>query len=211
MNYYRIFKVTYLILGSFLLNQAFAQKSHDEILQQFLKQRKQMMEEIMKSFDDDSFFKDFDKTFGDELDDDFFKQLKKRGFGGIRGFEHSGDSISIEEKVGDDGTISIIIKPKNKDMKLDIQTTDDQIIINAETMVKEENQSQQGSSQSFYKSSVTRSVGIPQGYQALPAEPLEGGLKIRLVQKDKNYFKKHNKQKPNSKKPVGKRPGEETI
>ena len=217
MNYERILKVlkvSYLIIGIIILNPAFAQKSHDEILQQFLKQRKQMMEQIMKSFDDDSFFKDFDDTFGDKFEDDFFKQFKQRGFGGIQGFEHSGDSVSVEEKVADDGTISIIIRPKSKDIKLDIQSTDDQIIINSETVVKEETQSEEGQSQSFYKSSSSRSVTIPEGYHALPAEPLDGGLKIRLVQKDKNYFKKQaqdSKVPESEKTPVGKRQGEETI
>ena len=50
----------------------FAQKSHDELIQDFLQQRKQMMEEVMKAFDDDDFFKD------DFDDNGFFDQIKKQ-------------------------------------------------------------------------------------------------------------------------------------
>lgn len=235
MNYNRILKATYLIHPSFFIiftfftfltlfifpiKPLYAQKTHDEILQQFLEQRKRMMEEIMKSFDnnifdnDDKFFKDLNDNFDKAFDDDVFKRLRKKGFGSIPGFEHSGQSISIEEKVSDDGSILIIIKPKSKDMKLDIQTTDEQIIIKAESVVKEDSEMQQGKAHTFFQSSTSRSVSIPQGYKALPAEAVEGGLQIRLVHKDKSYFKQGTGKVPRLKKdkiPVGKRAGEETI
>lgn len=199
-----IFKVSSLLVITFLSSLVFAQQSHDEILQKFLEQRKRMMEEIMKSFDgEDDFLKD--DFFGDE----FFEEFKKHGFSKLKGLEHRGRLVSVEEKVHQDGSIDIFIKPSDKNIKLDIQTTDDQIVIKGETMVSQEDKSESNHTRSMFKSSFSRIVAIPTGYLALPAQPIKDGLKIKLVQKDKNYFKKTPNK--NEKKPVGKLPGERTI
>jgi HSP20 family molecular chaperone IbpA len=206
-----ILKVACVIVSLLLSPVTLAQKDHDQIIQDFLKQRKKMMEEIMKAFDEDKFFKDFDDDF---FNDDIFEKMRKHGLGSMPGFRGGSQNVNVQEIIEEDGTISIIIKPTNENMKLDVQTTESQIIINAETLMEEKNEGQQGNTSSFFKSSFSRTIAIPQGYVAQAPTVVEGGMKIRLVPRDKNFLKKKSikgKKKGGDMKPVGKQPGEETI
>lgn len=173
----------------------------DEVIQQFLEQRKQMMEQIMKAFDDDDFFK------GDAFDDQMFDQIRKHGLGGFHGFNSTGHNVKVEEKVEKDGTISVIITPQNKNLKVDIKTTEDQIVITSEMMEKVENQNKQGSMQSYSKSSSSQSVRIPNGYIAQTPKAKNQSVVITLVPKDKSKFKPDSKGRI----PIQKKQGDETI
>lgn len=196
-----IFKVSSFILLTFLSLSSFAQQNHDEMIQRFLEQRKKMMEEIMKSFNEDSLLGD------DFFGDDFFEEFKKHGFNGAKGFSHTGRLVSVEEKVNNDGSIDIIIKPKDKNIKLDIQTTDDSIQIKGESFVSEENQNSNQQSRSMFKSTFSRTIPIPSSHKAKSPKEIKDGLKITLVPKNKDYLKKNK----DGKTPVGKLPGQETI
>ena len=88
----------------------------DKIVQQFLNQRKVMIEEIMDAFDDDVFLKN---RF---TDDTLFDALRKKGFSALPNSRHSNDNVKVEEKAQKDGSILVIITPKNKKIKLDIKT-----------------------------------------------------------------------------------------
>ena len=104
----------------------------------FIEQRKKMIEGIMKAFDDDEFF----KGDADAFDDKMFDQIRKQGFRGFQGFNSSGNNVKVEEKIEEDGSISVIITPKSKNIKLDIQTTNDQIVIKSERMSDVENKNE---------------------------------------------------------------------
>lgn len=174
----------------------FAQADHNQIIERFLNQRKKMMEEIMKAFDDDSFFK------SDFFDDDkIFDSFKFQGFKG------SGENVKIEEVMEQDGTISIYITPLNKNQKLDIKTTRDAITIKAETMVDQKEEGKQGTSQSYFKSSFSRSIGIPDGYTV--KSPVKEGerIKISLIPSEKNPLKPNE----DGRIPVPKPEGGQTI
>lgn len=189
-----------LVLSMLFTTNLFAQDA-DEVIQKFLEQRKQMMEEIMKAFDDDDFFK------GDAFDDKMFDQLRKHGLGGFHGFNSIGHNVKVEEKVEKDGSISVIITPQNKNMKVDIKTTKDQIVITSEMIMDQKNKSDQGTSRQYSNSSSSQTIRIPFGYEAKTPTTKGQSIVISLVPKDKSNFK------PNSKGriPVQKRTGEETI
>lgn len=174
----------------------FAQMDHNQIIERFLDQRKKMMEEIMKAFDDDSFFKD------DFFDDDkIFDSFKFQGFRG------SGENVKIEEVMEKDGTISIFITPLNQNQKLDIKTTSDAITIKAETMVDQKEEGKKGVSQSYYKSSFSRSIGIPDGYSAKSPVKVGEKIKISLIPNEKNPLRPNE----DGRIPVPKSEGEKTI
>ena len=179
---------------------AFAQDA-DTVIQQFLEQRKKMMEEIMKAFDDDDFFK------GDAIDDKMFDQLRKHGLGGFHGFSSTGNNVKVEERAEKDGSISIVITPKNKDMKLDIKTTKEQIVIHSEMMEKVENESKQGKSQSYSRSSFSQTIPIPTGFEAQKPKQEGESIVIALVPTEKSNFKPDSK----GRMPIQKGYEEETI
>lgn len=195
----RIFMI--LVIASSL--NAWAQKSHDEILQDFLKQRRAMMEQMMKAFDDDAFFND------DFDDDKLFDALQKHGIGGFKGFNSSGKNVKVEENVKKDGSIDVLITPLKKNVKLDIQTTSHSIIVKSEMHEEIKNESQSGISKSISRRSFSQSVSIPNGYTA--QSPVQEGdsIKISLLpmknSKDKVFKSIDNKV------PVGKQKGEDTI
>ncbi|MEX1100242.1 MAG: hypothetical protein WEB87_07440, partial [Bacteriovoracaceae bacterium] len=131
MKAFLIFLVSAFIMNA-MTSAAFAQNTHDEIIQRFLEQRKSMMEDIMKAFDDDEFFKD------DFFQDDLFESLRQHGLGGFKGFSGIGNNISVEERMEKDGSISVIITPKDKNTDLNIETTDDKITIKSQVRVEDE-------------------------------------------------------------------------
>ena len=182
-----------------------AQKSQEELIQDFLNQRQQMMEEVMKAFDDDSFFEeDFD-------DKNLFDQIQKQGFRGFGGLSKTGRNVKVEEKIDNDGTINILITPVNENVKLEIETTDRAIKIKSETMDKVQNKNQGSVSNSISRSSYTQSIAIPNGFSAKEPTQLGKTIKISLIPLKARSKVFYPKVKPNSKKPIGKRSGEGTI
>ncbi len=181
----------FLILISF---SSYAQ-TRDEIIEEFRKERSQMMKEIMKMFKDDDFMQD--DFFGSDMHPfDNIEHLKKIG----------GENISIEERSEKDGSISIIITPKNKDISLDISTENNQITIKSETKIEETTKENGNSSTSVSNSRSQRSISIPAGFKALSPKQEGEGIKISLVpakSKVKRIYK--------DKFPVKKRAGEVTI
>jgi HSP20 family molecular chaperone IbpA len=199
--------VKYLFFFILLFNSSFsyAQKSHDELIQEFLNQRKNMMEEVMKAFDDDSFFEDdFDNK-------NLFDQIRKQGFKDFNGFNKTGKNIKVEEKIERDGTILILITPANDNVKLDIETTETLIKIKSETMEKLENKKNGNVSSSSSRSSYTQSISIPRGFKAQAPSQKGKTIKIALIPNKANAKIFYPKVRKNDKKPIGKRAGEGTI
>ncbi len=176
-------------------------QSHDEILQRFMQQRKRMMEEIMKAFDDDKFFQD------DFFNDDMIEDFRSQGLGGFKGFRGAGDHISVEEKMEDDGTISVIITPKDKNTKLDIETKERSITIKSEARVEEKNE--QGKQHHNFTSirSFSQTVNIPSGYKAKSPRKEGESIVISLVPDDGNILKPDDKGRV----PIKKKSGQDVI
>lgn len=193
-------RITCLIFCAiiFMSTHAFAQSSERErfetIVERFLEQRKAMMEEMMKAFDDESFFSD--SFFGDDV---------------FRGFRGGGENVHIEEQIQDDGAILVIIHPKNKDMKLDIQSSKDQITVQGEMKVEEETTSQGSRSQSYSLSRFSQSVAIPEGYLAQTPEQKEDKIVIKLIPQQGAATDRKTYQKRPERMPIKKREGEEVI
>lgn len=161
----------FLLLLSF---SVFAQTHTERFLEEFMKQRQKMMEEIRKAFEDDEMI--IDNFFED---DEFMQEFRKGNFGSLRGFRGTGEDFTIEERTTDKGETAIYITPKDQNVNLDIKTEDNRIVIKSETKVKEENQGQYGSAQVFSARSYTRSIGIPFGYKA--SDPVAEGNSIKIV------------------------------
>jgi len=199
--------VKYLFFFVLIFNPTFsyAQKSHDELIQDFLNQRNNMMEEVMKAFDDDSFFDDdFDNK-------NLFDQIKKQEFKGFSGFNTTGKNVKIEEKIERDGTIIILITPANDNVKLDIETTESLIKIKSETIEKVENKNNGNVSSSSSRSSYNQSISIPRGFKAQAPSQKGKTIRIALIPNKGNAKIFYPKVRKNDKKPIGKRAGEGTI
>lgn len=185
----------------FIMLFSFNTYAQDAVIQQFLEQRKKMMEEIMNAFEDDEFFKD------DFSDDGLFDSIRKHGFKGIRGFKSSGNNVKIEERIEKDGSISVVITPNNKNIKLDIKTQNNKIEIKSEVIENIENKNKSGSSSSYSKSSYTRTISIPNGFTAKDPYQESKSIIISLVPKNKNQFKPIS----NGRIPIKKMLGDEAI
>lgn len=198
-------KILLSLICSFFILQSYAQQpdNADKVVQKFLEQRKKMMEEIMKAFDEDDFF----KRGSDAFDDKMFDQIRKHGFRGFQGFNSNGNNVKVEEKVEKNGNISVIITPKNKNIKLDIQTTKDQIIIKSKTMSDIKNEKKQGTTRSYSQSSYSQTIRIPSGFEAQSPNAKDKSVIITLIPKAKSKFKPDSKGRV----PVQKGYGEETI
>ena len=190
----------------FAMIPLFAQaQTREELIEQFMKERRQMMEQMMKIFQDDF---ENDSFLGDDFDP--FGTFPKGN-----SFHGGGKNVKIDEKYEDDGSISIIITPQNKNINMDIQTNENLITIKTEMRIEEETKEGGNSIKSYSSSSSTRSIPIPQGYKAKsPVASGKTGIKISLVPQGeiKDHIKKKAKPKksPNLR-PIGKKPGEETI
>ena len=189
------------ILVSF---QAFAQ-TREEIIEEFRRERAKMFQEIQKMFDEDLTDMGMGKGFFD--DDDF------DSFFGASSFSGGGNNVKVEQEYAPDGTMTVTIIPKNKNVNLDIQTTDNMITIKSETKIEQTDQSESGTSKSFSSSSFSRSVQIPSGYKAMP--PKQEGESIKIVlapqKKIKSAIRPIKQKKKSDKVPIGKRPGEDTL
>lgn len=174
-------------------------QTREEILQQFMEERKIMMEQMIEMFQNDF---ESDSFFQSDVPDSL------NSFGG----KTLGNNFQIEEKEERDGSISIIITPQTENMSLDIQTKDNSIIITSEMKVEESNEQGEQRFKSFSKSSSSKVVNIPKGFTA-KAPIVEGkGFKISLIPSSKvdstskkKYFKKKGMV------PIGKMPGEDTL
>lgn len=183
----------------------FAQ-TREELIEEFRRERAKMMNEIMKMFQDDFSGSD---TFFDDMDmDSLFSD---------RSFMGGGQNVSVEQKYEKDGSISILITPKNENVSLDIQTTESMITIKSETKVEQVDDENGNTTKSYSMSSFSKSISIPSGYTAQKPVAAGKSLKIVLMPKSgmKNIITPKNSQKIAPKKqekvPVGKRPGEETL
>jgi len=187
-----------------LLSQfTYAQQSHDEIIQRFIEQRKQMIEEMTKAFDDDAFFSDDFKA------DQLFDSIQKSG---IAGFKSGERNVKVEEKVKDDGSIDVVITPQSENVNLDIETKDNRISIKSEMRVKEKKESDQGSSQVLSHSSFSRSVSIPDGFTASSPKQVDKSIVITLVPNEGQEIKVIEPSGAQDKKvPLKRRNGEKVI
>jgi HSP20 family molecular chaperone IbpA len=149
---------TMMVLMSLLFSVQVLAQTRDELLEEFMQERRKMMESMME-------------MFNESFEDDFFDTTDP--WGDMKSFKGVGSNISIEEKYEKDGSISILIKPQNKDVNLDIQTTDEMITIKSEIRQK--------SDSGMSMSSFSKSIGIPNGYKAKSPEAVDGGIKISLV------------------------------
>lgn len=202
----RLLAIISILICSF---HSFAQ-TREELIEEFQRERAKMMQEIMKMFQDDfsgadSFFDDFDDMDMDTL-------FNNRSFTG------GGANVSVEQKYEDDGSMTILITPKNENVSLDIQTTDNMITIKSETRVEQTDEQGTNRTKSYSRSSFTKSIGIPTGYVA--QKPVPEGKSIKIVLSPKDQMKKivvpksTKKEKPKPKQekiPIGKRPGEEML
>ena len=175
-----------------------AQNHTEKFIEEFMKQRKAMVEEINKAFEAHEM--EMDKIFNDE---DFLKGFRSGNMSELRGFRGIGPDFTIEERTTEAGEMAIFITPKNKNVTLDIQTHEDRISISSETKVEEETKDKSGNvSSSYSSSSYTRSIGIPFGYKA--EDPKAEGESVVIVLKK---LKETN----NGRVPIKKGKDEETL
>lgn len=178
-------------------------QTREEILEDFRRQRQEMMKQMIQLFQDD-----FDSDLFQHDIDPFGKQKKFMG---------SSQSVKIEEKYNDDGSIEIVITPKDKNIALDIKTENNRITIKSEKRVETKNDQNGNTFSSFSSSSSTQSIGVPEGYKATGPVVVDKGLKFTLTPIDKvvktlKPKRKLIKTKPRvDRVPIGKRPGEDTL
>lgn len=120
-------------------------QTRQEMIEQFKKDRAQMLNTISEIFGDDAFVQQ--EVFGKKLEQD----------------------VSITEKSNADGTVTIVILPKSKDVSLDIKTDEDNISISW----KSKKTSRSGS----------QSLRIPRGYKALSPTQDKKSILIQIVSK----------------------------
>ena len=126
--------------------QGFSQ-TRTEIMEELKKDRAEMLREISKIFADDSF-----------IQSQLFADVKR-----------APKPVVIEEKQNNDGSVDLVITPKNKDVSLDISTNNKTIVIKWD--YKKKNSS---GSQSFY---------IPEGYIANAPISKGKALIIKIIKK----------------------------
>lgn len=175
--------VSLLLLGCPIINfsQDHDQLTKQQIWDQFRQDRRAVMQQVLKLFNDD-----FE-------DDDFYK----------------GDqSVEVLEELQDNGDIHIKIIPKSKNIQLDIQSSGNSITIKSDTKVEEETKKGNSRFQSFSSHSFQRSIGIPSGYKIASSKQIDKGWLFVLVADQK--FKK-TLPKKSRRIPVDKKDGEEII
>ncbi len=191
-----------LMVLFFIPSITFAQ-SRDEMLKMFKEQRKQMIQQMMKLFQDDFSSDSF-------IDDDFDPFS---GLGQMNSFNQDGESIEIKEEYKKDGTIEYTVIPKDKNMTVDIQTTDDSISIKTETKIEQVDEENGNQVKSYSSKSLSRIINAPEGYKVRKPENTSDGVKITLVPTGKvqKIISKPKDQQDKKLIPIGKRAGEETI
>lgn len=186
----------YLLL--ILSLSAFSQ-SRDDLIKQFRRDHMQMMKQMMDLFQDD-------------FSDDFFKD-DIDPFGGLGKLRSSGGQVvTIDEQVKENGDVHIFIKPKKKDIKLEIETTDNMISVKSDMKVEETTKDGDQSFKSYSSSSYQRSIQIPQGYKISSSTAKKDGYEIVLSPSGKiKNLMKPQKNKASDKAPVGRQEDEEMI
>lgn len=181
-------------------------KDFDTRIEKMLEARQGLMKRLFEAFgeNEDKFFNDMDKDF-----ESMIKKIRKEGFKNFGGhtFGMNGSNVAIKQVQEEDGTISVFIKPKDKNVKLNIETTQRSIEVKSEMKVEKTEQGQGGSFKSFSSSSFSKTVTIPYGYSAKPPVETKEGVKISLVPDNKKLKRQSNR----GRKPIRKRKGESTI
>jgi HSP20 family molecular chaperone IbpA len=200
-----IMKALIFLLTSFLSFNLWAQKDHDQIIRDFLEQRRRMMEEMMKHFNDDFFNNDdFDKMGGEK----FF------------GLSSGSQGVRVERRTEKDGSIVLEIIPESKDVQFEINTDNQNVTIKGKVSNKVDSKSQTGGkSQSVFESSFQQSYSIPYGYKALNPEQKGDSIILKLVpSKDAKKLPQMKSINPAPKKeesedliPIDPNPGDITI
>lgn len=190
------------LLIFFLMTQfslAFSQTKED-LVKKFMQERRKMMEQMINMFQDD--FSGGDNFFSDDFDP----------FDSLKSFKGEGENIKIEEKYEKDGSISLVITPLKENITFDIKTEGRFITIKSESRQSTDTQDENGKVKSLSSRSFSRSISIPQGYNARAPVAEGKGLKISLIPTEKTKNIINLKQKIDDKKiPLGKQPGEQVI
>ncbi|MBD65833.1 MAG: hypothetical protein CME62_11540 [Halobacteriovoraceae bacterium] len=152
---------------------AFAQ-TREELIQEYMKERNKMMREIMDMFNED---------LDTMMEDDFFEK-DVNSFFSDKSFLGGSQSVTVEQNYEKDGSISVIITPKDKNIQLDISTENNMITIKSETKIVDENSQAGNTFKSMSTSSMTKSIAIPRGYTAKAPTQEGEGIKISLVPTD---------------------------
>lgn len=204
-----LMKTILLITTTIFSLNLFAQKDHDQILRDFLEQRRKMMEQMMKHFDDD-FFK---------MDDDI-KDFGKLPGNKVMEFSSNDQAVKVERKQNADGSIELHITPKDKNVEFEINTDKDMVTIKGKSTFAQKDESKKGMTSSTIQSSFQQSYGIPSGYKALDPVQQDETIILKLVPKDsstqiKNFKPGANPTKiqntEDEKKPLKPVPGDITI
>lgn len=161
-----------LILLFVLITSAHAKDERYRMIEEFMKQRNKMMNDLMN---DDSFFSG-QGMFNDDLMDKF----DNNSFGSNR----FASNVTITQTKKDNGDIKVVITPKSKNIKLDIQTTDQLLTVTSKTLIEQEDDSDRGKSVIKSVSSLSQSIGIPFGYE-LGAPKTEGDSVVYIMTKTK--------------------------
>lgn len=158
-----------------MLNISYAEDGRHQMIKEFLKQRERIMKEMTESFGVDSFFQGqsmFDQRLVDKFDDNFF------------GENSFSSNVIIDQKKMENGDIKVVIRPKSKNIKLDIKTSEDRLTITSKTIIEQEDESKSGTSFSKTMSSSSQSIGIPYNYE-LSAPSTEGDSVVYTMKKKK--------------------------
>lgn len=191
----------FIVISSQVLAQNNANDATEEMLNKFIEAQRKMMEEVMKEFQNDDMM--FDNFFDSEKLRDKIRKGEFKSFGDFGGFRGIGGDFEINQINRDDGTMEIRIKPKSKDVNLDIKTEDGVITIKSEKKVEEDTTGQQGSSTSISMSSYSRSISIPFGYKA--KDPVADGEEVVIA------LVPEKKQNNNGRIPIGKSKTSDTL
>lgn len=161
-----------LILFLICFTTAYAKDGRHLMIEEFIKKREQMMNDLMN---DDSFF-----SGQGMFDDDLINRFDTNSFGSNRLVSN----VQITQTKKDNGDIKVTITPKSKNIKLDIQTTDQLLTVTSKTLVEQEDESESGNSIMKSMSSSSQSIGIPYGYK-LGEPKTEADSVIYLMTKQK--------------------------
>jgi HSP20 family molecular chaperone IbpA len=194
-----------LIISLLFVSTICQAQTREEILEEFRKERQEMMSEILEIFQSDSMGEAF---FDDDMNPfDNIKKLRDRS------------NVTVEEKHEDNGSISVLITPKSDQIELDIQTKHNMITIKSETKIEEESLSGGSSFKNVSSSSYSQSISIPQGYIA--ESPVTDGRGLKIVLRPAGLKKLNapvkveasikNQESGMKLVPIGKIPGEEVI
>ena len=200
------FLIMCLLMSSWVFSQNQNQKpspnknlsERDKMIQEFMRDRRKMMDQMLQAFGEDDFFAD---DFGADRDDDFFKGILGSRFQSTSGLGVS--LVNIKRIQKDNGEIEIYLKPKDKSITMEFETTTSAIIVKAKQGSKVENNNKLGIQSSMSQSQFTRSISIPLGFKASAAKAL--GDRVLIV------LKPAKKKSPSGRVPIQKPKGETSI